>query len=322
MRTLLIKCLPLIDLLFVPIAIVASLAMRAIKYAGVGRLPRTLQVFRTIGVYPIRDHYYEPLFNHPAHLTKPLSDDRELPALDWNIAEQLDLLKQFSFNEELLQIPLTQHGDLEYYYDNDKFECGDAEYLYNVIRLHKPQRIVEIGSGLSTLLSARAVHANYCDDPDYACQHICVEPYEAEWLEKLDVSVIREPVERLDKSLFRKLERNDILFIDSSHVIRPQGDVLFEYLEILPILQAGVLIHIHDVFTPRDYLEEWVCRDLKLWNEQYLVEAFLCFNKEFKIIGALNFLKHRYPKELATCCPVLEAQMESQEPRSFWLRRA
>jgi hypothetical protein len=176
-RRLLIKCLPLIDLLFVPLAIVASFAMRAIKYAGVGRLPRTLQVFRTVGVYPIRDHYYEPLFNHPAHLTKPLSDDRELPPLDWNIAEQLDLLKQFSFNEELLQIPLTQHGDLEYYYDNDKFERGDAEYLYNVIRLHKPQRIVEIGSGLSTLLSTRAVHANHCDDPDYACQHICVEPY-------------------------------------------------------------------------------------------------------------------------------------------------
>jgi hypothetical protein len=71
------------------------MAMRAIKYAGVGRLPRTLQVFRTIGVYPIRDHYYEPLFN-PAHLTKPLSDDRELPALDWNIAEQLDLQSNFA----------------------------------------------------------------------------------------------------------------------------------------------------------------------------------------------------------------------------------
>ena len=78
MRRLLIQCLPLIDLLFVPIAIVASLAMRVIRYAGVGRLPRTLQVFRKLGIYPIRDHYYEPLFN-PAHLRKPLSDDRELP---------------------------------------------------------------------------------------------------------------------------------------------------------------------------------------------------------------------------------------------------
>jgi predicted O-methyltransferase YrrM len=320
MRRLLIQCLPLIDLLFVPIAIVASLAMRVIRYAGVGRLPRTLQVFRKLGVYPIRDHYYEPLFN-PAHLRKPLSDDRELSALDWNIGEQLDLLKQFRFNDELVQIPRTQHGDLEYFYNNEPFEPGDAEFLYNIIRFYKPRRIVEIGCGFSTLLSARAIHMNHCDDSGYACEHVCIEPYEAEWLEKLDVAVIREPVERLDKSLFRKLEKNDILFIDSSHVIRPQGDVLFEYLEILPVLQSGVLIHIHDIFTPKDYLEEWVCQDMRLWNEQYLVEAFLSFNKEFKIVGALNFLKHRYPKELASCCPVLGEQIELLEPRSLWLRR-
>ena len=87
--------------------------------------------------------------------------------------------------------------------------------------------------------------------------------------------------------------------------------MLFEYLEILPILQSGVLIHIHDIFTPNDYLEEWVCQDMRLWNERYLVEAFLSFNKEFKIIGALNFLKHRYPNELARrCCPVVGDQIE------------
>ena len=86
----------------VPIAIVASLAMRVIRYAGVGRLPRTLQVFRKLGIYPIRDHYYEPLLNR-AHLRKPLSDDREPPALDWNIGEQLDLPKQFRFNDELVR---------------------------------------------------------------------------------------------------------------------------------------------------------------------------------------------------------------------------
>jgi Methyltransferase domain len=294
--------------------------MRAIKYAGVGRLPRTLQAFRRVGIYPISDHYFEPLFN-PAYLRKPLSDDRELPALDWNIGEQLDLLKQFRFNDELVQIPRTQRGDLEYFYNNEPFEAGDAEFLYNIIRFYKPRRIVEIGCGFSTLLSVRAIQVNHCDDPGYACEHVCIEPYEAEWLEKLDVTVIREPVERLDKSLFRKLEKNDILFIDSSHMIRPQGDVLFEYLEILPILQSGVLIHIHDIFTPKDYLEEWVCQDIHLWNEQYLLEAFLSFNKEFKIIGALNFLKQRYPNELARCCPVLGEQLELLEPRSFWLRR-
>jgi predicted O-methyltransferase YrrM len=327
-RRLFRKCLPLFDILLVPIAIVASLAMRMIKYAGVGRLPRTLQVFRKVGIYPISDHYFEPLIN-PAHLTKPLSDDRELPALDWNIGEQLELLKQFSFNDELVEIPLTQRGDLEYYYNNDTYEAGDAEFLYNMIRFYKPQRIVEIGSGFSTLLVARAIRANHRNDPNYRCEHVCIEPYEATWLkpynatwlEKLDVTAIHQPVEQLEKSLFRELETNDILFIDSTHVIRPQGDVLFEYLEVLPIVQPGVLIHIHDIFTPKDYLEQWVCREMRLWNEQYLVEAFLSFNEEFKVIGALNFLKHHYPRELASCCPVLGDQIESLEPRSLWLRR-
>jgi len=75
------------------------------------------------------------------------------------------------------------------------------------------------------------------------------------------------------------------LFIDSSHIIRPQGDVLFEYLEILPILNAGVFVHIHDIFTPKDYLSEWILDGKVFWNEQYLLEAFLSFNTCFKIMG-------------------------------------
>jgi predicted O-methyltransferase YrrM len=226
--------------------------------------------FQEIRSLSYRDHYYEPLFN-PAYLRKPLSEDRELPGLDWNVGEQLDLLKQFHFNDELVGLPLTQQGDLEYFYNNDAFKSGDAEFLYNMVRLFKPRRILEIGSGSSTLMAARGIHQNHSDDPSYTCEHVCIEPYEAQWLEKLGVTTIREPVEQLDKSLFRRLEKNDILFIDSSHMIRPQGDVLFEYLEILPILQPGVLIHIHDIFTPKDYLEEWICQEVRFWNEHNLL---------------------------------------------------
>ncbi len=104
-------------------------------------------------------------------------------------------------------------------------------------------------------------------------------------------------------------------------MIRPQGDVLFEYFEILPILKPGVLIHIHDIFTPKDYLEEWI-QSVCFWNEQYVLEAFLSYNSEFKIIGALNFLKHHYPDELTEACPVLRQQLEFREPGSFWLTRA
>lgn len=312
-------CFALIDFALIPSAATAALVLRLIRQTGFGRMPLTLQVFRKVGIYPVLDHYYEPLFN-PAHLRKPLSDDRELPGIDWNITEQLDLLKKFHFNDELVKFPVGRQADHEFYYRNGFFESGDAEFLYNMIRLFKPKRIFEIGSGQSTLLAASAVTANRSEDASYQCEHLCIEPYEVGWLDQLNVAVVRKPVETIDASLFQQLDKNDILFIDSSHMIRPQGDVLFEYFEILPILKPGVLIHIHDIFTPKDYLEEWI-QSVCFWNEQYLLEAFLSYNAEFKIIGALNFLKHHHPDELTAACPVLRDQFESREPGSFWLRR-
>ncbi|UXA04219.1 class I SAM-dependent methyltransferase [Mycobacterium sp. SMC-2] len=312
-------CLSLIDFALLPITATASLALRVIRSTGFGRMPLALRVFRRIGIFPILDHYYEPLFN-PVHLRKPLSEDRELPSIDWNVTEQLDLLRRFRFNDELVRFPLDRQADHEFFYRNGFFESGDAEFLYNMIRLFKPKRIFEIGSGQSTLLAASAVEANRVEDSGYKCEHVCIEPYEADWLDRFNVSVVRKPVELIDTSLFRQLEKDDILFIDSSHMIRPQGDVLFEYFEILPILKSGVLIHIHDIFTPKDYLEEWV-QSVCFWNEQYLLEAFLSYNSEFKVIGALNFLRHHYTDELTETCPVLRQQLEFREPGSFWLRR-
>lgn len=102
------------------------------------------------------------------------------------------------------------------------------------------------------------------------------------------------------------MKEGDILFIDSSHIIRAQGDVLLEYLEILPRLKPGVIIHIHDIFTPKDYLEEFILKNRYMWNEQYLLEALLTNTNSFKIIAAVNFLKENYFNEIAAKCPVLK----------------
>src|ERR1022692_1100591 len=168
-----------------------------------------------------------------------------------------------------------------------------------MIRLKKPARFIEIGSGLSTLMANSAIKKN-----NNSCKHICIEPYEAEWLNQIDVNVIRKKVEDIDTNIFKELQKNDILFIDSSHIIRPQGDVLLEYLEILPQLQTGVIIHVHDIFTPKDYLDEFIFTYHYMWNEQYLLEALLTQSKSFKIIGAVNFLKHHYWEELSAKCPI------------------
>ena len=167
------------------------------------------------------------------------------------------------------------------------------------LREHRPRRIVEIGSGQSTLMAILALRANRAEDPRYRCLHLCIEPYEAPWLERAGVAVLRRPVEAVPLQVFDTLEAGDVLFIDSSHMIRPQGDVLFEYLNVLPRLKPGVVVHVHDIFTPHDYPASWLVEHVRFWNEQYLLEAFLTHNRSWKVIGALNFLRHRHFEALS-----------------------
>lgn len=280
--------------------------------------PFAEKIFMNKGIYPIKDHFYQPLINPKKHLKKSLREDRHLPGIDFNTKEQLELLNKFCYNNELLEFPVKKTDNLEYYYDNPSYKSGDGEYLYNIIRHFKPGKIIEIGSGNSTLMAINAINKNIQEDPLYQCDHICVEPYRMDWLEKTTVNVIRKKVEELDIDFFSQLTTNDILFIDSSHIIRPQGDVLFEYLEVLPTLKSGVIIHVHDIFTPKDYLDSWIFDKHLLWNEQYLLEAFLSNNSDFKIIGALNYLSHNFNDEFSKVNPIF-AMEKNREPGGFWM---
>lgn len=312
----------LVELMLMPMTALCGLYLKVIGKSrlrgGYHRTKINRALLKKIGVYPIIDHFYEPLFND-VHLKKSLRDDRALPGIDFNEKEQLALLNKFRFEEELLTFPLEKDTG-GYYYHNGWFEAGDAEYLYNIIRLLKPKRIIEVGGGWSTLIATAAVKRNRHEISSYSCEYTCIEPYSNPWLEKENICVIRRPVESVDKELFSSLEHNDILFIDSSHIIRPQGDVLYLYLEILPSIKPGVMVHIHDIFTPKDYISEWIQDQGLFWNEQYLLEAFLSQNKEYEIVGALNFLKHKYWKEIAAKCPILQSE-PMYEPRSFWIRK-
>ena len=209
-----------------------------------------------------------------------------------NISEQLKLLKYFSYSEEFEDFVLS---DSPFFFGNGSFEGGDAEYLYNFIRHFKPQNIIEVGCGNSTLIINEALKHN--SEQNQNCNHISIEPFEAQWLESYGVKTYREKIELIDLSYFNQLESGDFLFIDSSHIIRPQGDVIFEVLEILPNLKKGVFVHFHDVFSPNDYPEDWVFNKVRFWNEQYLLEAFLSNNDSWRIIGALNLLNESYKDE-------------------------
>ena len=318
-RGFVLCCLhPLLDVILSPIITLSAVALHYFRKRRFKGLFLSRAILYKIGVFPINDYYNEPLFN-PKRLRKSLREDRDLPGIDFNINEQLDVLDKFDFNEELKRFPVERTKNrLEYFYNNDSFTSGDAEYLYNIIRLFKPKKMIEVGSGNSTLMALNATNKNKLEDSDYHCELVCIEPYKNIWLEKTGAQILRSKVEDIDLAIFKSLNSNDILFIDSSHMIRPQGDVLFEYLEILPTLKSGVLIHIHDIFTPKDYLDKWIYDSVFFWNEQYLLEAFLTFNSQFRIIGAINYLMHNHYKKLSEKCPILKNK-ENREPGSFWL---
>ena len=309
------------DTLLSPITVGCCLWLLKIRNLDVAQMPISRKLFRKLGVFPLRDHIYEPLFC-PRHLRCSPDVDQELPGIDLNVDQQLELFATFDYEDELDGFPRMMRRELEYYYDNGTYESGDAELLYSMIRHFKPRRIIEIGAGMSTLMALNAIRANVGDDPSYTCRHLCIEPYGPTWLERLDIEVVRKKVEQLDVEVFGVLKENDLLLIDSSHMIRPGGDVLFEYLQILPTLNVGVLVQSHDIFIPREYPLTWIRDRMVFWNEQYLLEAFLTFNERFKVAVALNYLWCHHASVVREKFPVLRSQeAQGREPAAFWVRR-
>jgi predicted O-methyltransferase YrrM len=308
----------LVDIFFVPaVLILAPLAAALARLRH--RAPLSRSILDKFNVAVVRHHYYEPIV-FPADLTRDLCLPRQITGLDLNESGQLSLVEQFKYRDELLAIPIAKTAPSKFGYHNSSFEPGDAEFLYNMIRHFKPNRIVEVGSGNSTLMGLLAIEENKKENSDYRCEQICIEPFEKPWLESIGVNVVRKKIECCQTSLFEALTENDILFIDSSHIIRPQGDVLHECLQLFGLLRPNVIVHVHDIFTPRDYPSEWLLRDRWMWNEQYLLEAFLSFNSSFEVISAVNWLTHNHREKLHDACPIL-LQEPWREPGSFWFRR-
>ena len=289
------------------------------RQLGGVQMPMARRVLDHRKVSFIPHHYYEPIVL-PEDIIADLTAERLLPGIDINPDEQLRVLRQFDYGDELRAIAKRPHSDLEYTFEQPNFGPGDAEFLYSMVRYYKPAKIIEVGCGELTKMIRHAVKKNSVDDSAYVCEHVCIEPYEAPWLESLGITVIRKRIERIDPELFKRLGRNDILFIDLSHVIKPQGDVVFLYLTALPLLAPGVFVHAHDICTPRDYFPEWVLNDRRLWDEQYLLEAFLSFNNSFKVVGALNWLWHNHRDEVHRAFPIL-AETPDDDPGSFWFKR-
>jgi predicted O-methyltransferase YrrM len=252
--------------------------------------------------------------------------ESELPGIDMRDEQQLAFLEDAvaRFGDELAALPRREaDADGGYFVDNGAFESVDAEVLYSMIRGAKPKRVLEIGSGWSTLLSMRALEANRAAGAEGRLT--AIEPYphafvrdavaaRPDYAEMLD-----EQVQGLPLDMFSSLEAGDILFIDSSHVLRIGSDVQYEFLEILPRLQPGVLVHVHDIFLPGEYPRDWVLgAEHRFWNEQYLLHAYLIGNARTEVAWGSSWMHRRHPEALEKAIPSYDR--DTRFPGSFWFR--
>lgn len=258
-------------------------------------------------------------FSPPGHFYSPLPSREEVaealarggfgppfPAVDLNEAGQNALLDAFAgyyaeqpFAEEL-------RPDRRFYLNNPSYGHFDAIMLYSMLRHERPRRIVEVGSGFSSAamldlnetLFGGAARLTFID-PDMSRLRLLLRPGD-----EARVSLIERRVQEVPLEVFGEMEAGDVLFIDSSHVSKIGSDVNRLYFDVLPVLQPGVRVHIHDVAGNLEYPREWL-EEGRAWNEQYLLRAFLMYNRSWRVellSGWLFNSRHAFLRERMPLC--------------------
>ena len=194
-------------------------------------------------------------------------------------------------------MPFTaeKKNGLRYYFENGFFSYTDGILLYSLIRFLKPKKIIEIGSGFSSAVMLDTNELFFNNEIDLTF----IEPFPERLYsaikenDKKCTSIVVSEVQQVPLATFEELNSGDILFIDSSHVVKTGSDVCFILFEILPKIKSGVIIHFHDIFYPFEYLEAWV-KEGRNWNEDYFLKAFLMYNNAFEILLFPDYLHKLY----------------------------
>lgn len=235
-------------------------------------------------------HFYSPVPNleeierHAEHLWAP-GRGEVVPGVDLNPDGQLAVFQAVAALARDYNVPAHATPGRRYHSENVSFGISDALVLHGMLRHVRPRRMIEIGSGFS---SAMTLDTNELF-LDSAVDLTFIEPY-PELLESLlapadrdRVTIIAESLQDVPLERFDVLESGDVLFIDSTHVLRTGGDVVYLYTALLPRLAPGVYVHIHDIFRGFEYPRDWVLEG-RAWGEAYIVQAFLTMNSEFEIL--------------------------------------
>ena len=286
---------------------------------------KVFEAGQRMGVNFTRNRFYSPIPDTRELQKKGMRWDEpsEVVGLDLNIDAQLRMLGEgLAQYKEELDFPLDRPATPGFYWHNAAFGLEDAAVLHCMVRHAKPGRLIEVGSGFSTFISARASLMN--QEEGHRCKTISIEPYprrsHQEGFAGLDEQIPKK-VEEIELDVFEQLQENDILFIDSSHVVSTGNDVNFLFLEVLPRLKRGVIVHVHDIFVPYEYPEDMVINNRAFFSEQYLLQAFLCFNRSFEVIMANYYLIKQYPEKMKAVFAHPAGYRQRNIPNSFWMRK-
>ena len=266
-------------------------------------------------------HFYSPVVD-PDEIRRQEDriwpDQPLMPGVDLRGEEQRRFIhEQIDKYYGDFDYPVDQAGCVEeydFFLKNGLYEQLDPVALFTMLRKYEPKRMIEVGSGFSSLLTAD-VNRRWFDN---RLEFACIEPYPREFLKKGVPGIehlIESKVEDVDLRLFDTLRPNDILFIDSSHVCKTGSDVNFLYFEVIPRIRPGVLIHIHDIFFPHEYPRDWVVDENRSWNEQYLLRAMLMFSEAFEVQFGCAYAQTVLGSDVEAACGQLLGG------GAFWMRK-
>ena len=304
------------------VPIPAATRQRLARFDARYRLARSLDLHGIAGPLSHDIEQWAPFvrFAPPGHFYSPIprldelrqdgerifSPDVTLPGIDLRISEQFQLVEQIAPLVADDPPAIESAADRRYYADNPAYGIGDALMLYGMLRVNRPRRIVEIGSGYSSAMILDTVERHL---PDTSVTF--VEPY-TELLRSLmrpadddRCRILEQRAQDVATGVFTELDAGDVLLIDSTHVVRPGSDVCRLLLDVLPTLRPGVLVHIHDIFWPFQIPQSWLDEG-RMWGETYLLRAYLCENPRWQVrlwtdylaIFHADFMREQVPRFL------------------------
>ena len=285
-------------------------------------------IFYRHGFHLLMKHYYLPIPEEGDLGGQFWERQSELVGIEINDDDALHIMDEVLppyLQEFRLSFPVHESSQrADFFLINGTFMAIDAHVYYSFIRHFKPRRIVEIGSGASTLLASAACVRNLAETGE-SPHFVAIEPFPSSLLKQGIrglTQLIQDKVQKVDVEVFSSLGSGDILFIDSSHVLRSGGDVQLEYCEILPRLAPGVLVHVHDISLPRPYPRVYFDNEL-YWNEQYLLQVLLSFTSRYEVVWPGNHMMLKYPERMTAVFPEYHEMRKlfpQAEPSSFWIR--